>query len=301
MVGPTIVLGPASSWLRESIVRGFGEKAEVVEAQHKVFPDGESYVRIPLDSLDGRRVLIVQSLPEPQDRSIWQLLLLVDAARRLGAEEIGVYAPYFAYSRQDRVFLRGEPVSVEVLLNTLASLGVKWLFTIDVHNPRSLQSFRGRGVNIMAFQPLVELVKPRLKTKPLILAPDKGAVHRAEHVASLLGSEYDYLEKRRDRVTGEISVTPKTMSVEGRSVVIVDDIISTGGTVARAASMLLDQGASQVLVAVSHALMAGSAREKLSTSGVEAVLSLNTLPPRESVLYADATPVAFNHISEFLL
>jgi len=297
---PVVLLGPGTYWFRDAIRSHLEEHAIVVEVESKLFPDGESYVRIPLESLDNRRVLVVQSLGEPQDRSLWQLMLMVDAARRLGGRVIGVYAPYLAYSRQDKVFLKGEPVSVEVLLKTLRWLGSSYLFTVDVHSPPSLESFEGKAFNLLAFDQLSRIIREKTTGTPLVLAPDKGAIHRAEHVARLLGSDYDYLVKKRDKVTGEVTLSPKSLPVEGRSVVIVDDIISTGGTVAKAASLLLQQGAKEVVVAVSHALMAGNAREKLSGSGVEKVLSLNTLPPREGVVYVDATPSVKNVLAEFL-
>ncbi len=300
MSGNLVVLGPRTEWFGDQFADSVSRVAEVVRAEYKEFPDGEAYVRVPVDDASGKKVLVVQSLPDPQDRSIWQLLLMVDALKRLGAGKIGVYVPYLAYARQDRVFLRGEPVSVSVLLRSLGLVGAGAFFTIDVHNPASLSEFPGESANILAFKPIVEKVRERLKAKPLALAPDQGALHRAELVARLLGSEFDYLEKKRDRVTGEITVSPKNIGARGKSVIIVDDIISTGGTVARAASMLLEQGAEQVIVAVSHALMAGSAKEKLFKAGVESVISLNTLPPREGVEYVDATPEVLEHVYSFL-
>ncbi len=300
MSGNLVVLGPRTEWFGDQFADSVSRVSEVVRAEYKEFPDGEAYVRVPVEDASGKKVLVVQSLPDPQDRSIWQLLLMVDALKRLGAGKIGVYVPYLAYARQDRVFLRGEPVSVSVLLRSLGLVGAGAFFTIDVHNPASLSEFPGESANILAFKPIVEKVRERLTAEPLALAPDQGALHRAELVARLLGSEFDYLEKKRDRVTGEITVSPKNIGARGKSVIIVDDIISTGGTVARAASMLLEQGAEQVIVAVSHALMAGSAKEKLFKAGVESVISLNTLPPREGVEYVDATPEVLKHVYSFL-
>ena len=283
-----VIVLPQSSWLRDSLARVYGEdKVEV--AYGKSFPDGETYVRLP-EKAAGKHVLIVQSLDKPQDKSLWELILALDAARNLGCKSVKLYIPYLAYSRQDKVFLKGEPISIRALLSILKMMGPSKLVTVDVHSPKSLCYFGSNAINYIPYKDLASKIKREYGDKQLaVLAPDAGAIHRAEVLSRELGCDYDYLEKRRDRVTGEITIRPKKLSVEGKLVVIVDDIISTGGTIAKAASELYKSGASEVIAAVSHAILAGNALEKLRSSGVKRIIAANTLRPREGVEYIDVT------------
>jgi len=283
-----VVLGPQAWWFSEEEVSEALGGAPVVRAGHKDFPDGETYVRLPLELRDvkGEDVLVVQSLAPPQDKSVWQLLLLVEAAVGAGARSVLALVPYLAYARQDKRFLPGEPVSVKVLLKSLAAFGARALFTIDAHSPKSLEHFGGYYENVLLFDELAKAVASGEGGWELaVIAPDAGALERAKALAEALGASYDYLEKYRDRLTGEVKVKPKALSVRGKVVVIADDVISTGGTVALAARSVLEQGAEGVVVAASHALMAEGAFAKLSEAGVKAVYALDTLPPKEGVRY----------------
>ncbi len=290
-----VVPGPSrgSREFAESLASSIG--ARLARVSSKVFPDGERYVRIE-ERLDGEVAVVVQTLSPPQDSSLVEAMLLADAALGAGAGEAWLVAPYMAYSRQDRRFLEGEPVSASVVLRALASSGYTRLYTVEIHKDAVLESFPGRAVSVSPYRYMASRIP--LPENPLVLAPDLGAVARARELASALGAQYDYLVKRRDRVTGEIVVEPKEIPVRGRSVVIVDDIISTGGTVARAAEMLLAQGAERVIVVVAHALMVGGAVEKLRRAGVERVYAANTLPPVGDPLveYVDVAPLVGERI-----
>ncbi|MEM1619321.1 MAG: ribose-phosphate pyrophosphokinase [Fervidicoccaceae archaeon] len=280
-----VIMGPQSWWLDESrVIEAFGE-VEVSRAAHRDFPDGETYVRVDPGLVRGRRVLLLQSLAPPQDKSLWQLVLMADACRRAGAERLLALVPYLAYARQDKVFLPGEPVSVFALLEVLSLQGIRALFAVDVHSASVLRAFGGYAENVLATRALAEAAAGLRPENLVVLAPDAGALYRARSLAAILGAPHDYLEKRRDRVTGEVSVSPKSVDVSGRDVLIVDDIISTGGTVARAAAMMLERGAKSVRVVASHALMCGGARERLREAGVAEVHALDTLPPVEGVVY----------------
>ncbi len=283
-----VIVLPQSSWLRDSLAKVYGDdKVEV--AYGKSFPDGETYVRLP-EKAAGKHVLLVQTLDKPQDKSLWELMLALDAARNLGCRSVKLYIPYLAYSRQDKVFLKGEPISIRVLLSILKMMGASKLVTVDVHSPKSLSYFGSSAINYIPYRELASRIRRDYGGKQLaVLAPDAGAIHRAEVLSRELGCEYDYLEKRRDRVTGEITVRPKKLSVEGKLVVIVDDIISTGGTIARAAEELYKSGADEVIAAVSHAILADKALEKLTNSGIKRIIAVNTLKPRRDVEYIDIT------------
>ncbi len=278
---------PGSKDFAKSLAASLG--ARLVEAVHRVFPDGERYVRIQ-EKLDGETV-IVQTLSPPQDSSIIEALLLADAAKSMGAERLVLVAPYLAYSRQDRRFLEGEPVSIAVVMRSLASAGYNGLVTVEIHKEESLEHFPGKALSVSPYTYMASRIP--LPSSPLVLAPDKGALRRARELAEALGADYDFLVKYRDRHTGEIRVEPKDLDANGRDVVIVDDIISTGGTIARASRLLLEQGARSVTVVVAHALMVGGAEDKLRQAGVSRVYAANTLPPRSGGLveYIDVAPL----------
>jgi len=249
---------------------------ELLVAEEKVFPDGEKYLRIP-KRLEGD-VLLVHSLHQPQDERFVQLLLAVDAAKGAGASRVIVVVPYFAYARQDKRFLEGEPVSVGALLKAVEAAGADALAVVDIHKPSSLDEWlRIPHFNVLPVGELAGYFRGKLRD-PVVLAPDKGALHRAQLAAQVLGAEYDYLEKSRDRVTGEVKIAPKSVDVDGRDVLFIDDIISTGGTLVAAAKEVLALGAKRVYAACTHALLVSGALDKLYAAGVKEVVATDTVP-----------------------
>ena len=249
---------------------------ELLVAEEKVFPDGEKYLRIP-KRLEGD-VLLVHSLHQPQDERFVQLLLAVDAAKGAGASRVIVVVPYFAYARQDKRFLEGEPVSVGALLKAVEAAGADALAVVDIHKPSSLDEWlRIPHFNVLPVGELAGYFRGKLRD-PVVLAPDKGALHRAQLAAQALGAEYDYLEKSRNRVTGEVKIAPKSVDVGGRDVLFIDDIISTGGTLVAAAKEVLALGAKRVYAACTHALLVSGALDKLYAAGVEEVVATDTVP-----------------------
>ena len=274
--------------------------ASVSEAFWKVFPDGESYVRIR-GSVSGEVVAAFYTgFPEPSRRVV-EGLLLVEALRGLGAGGVVAVPLYLPYSRQDRRFLRGEPVSVRAVLRSLASVGADALVTVDAHKLYSLEWFPGPAVSVDPAPVFAEALRSVVEEseRVLVLAPDKGALPRAKSLGESIGAPFDYLEKTRDRVTGEISIRPKSLSAQGATVIVVDDIVSTGGTLARAASLLLSQGAARVVAAVTHCLLVGDAAEKLEKSGLEALYCANTVEPRwDRARVVDVGPLLARAVSE---
>lgn len=256
----------------ERIAANLGARALRVKC--KTFPDGELYVRVPED-VKGEEVLVVSTTFPNQSDSIIELLLLADALRRTGASELIGAIPYLAYARQDKVFLQGEPVSAEVVLDILLERFSK-LIVVDYHSPGLLAKREGRAFNVLISDILVRASLKYL-SDPIVIAPDKGALERAKFAAERLGLQFDYMIKERDRVTGEIRHYPKELDVGGRDVVLIDDIISTGGTIADAAKILLGQGARKVVVAASHGLMLGEALNRIKGAGAHKVILANTL------------------------
>jgi len=220
------------------------------------FPDGEAYVRIQGD-LRGETVAVIQSTLG--DRRLVELLLLQDAAREAGAAKVLTFIPYFAYGRQDKVFEPGEALSVRGIAKAIGS-GADRVLTMGIHNPESLRHFPCPAEDVSGM-PAVARHFGAMRLD-LIVAPDDGAAHHAEAVASTLKIPWDAMEKTRiDAYT--VKVAPRQLSVMGKRVGVVDEVISTGGTIAAAVNELKAQGARFVPVACLHGVFAANALEKL--------------------------------------
>ncbi|MEM2393669.1 MAG: ribose-phosphate diphosphokinase [Candidatus Bathyarchaeia archaeon] len=274
-----VIIGPASRELGAKIAQLLNVGS--VQAFHKIFPDGESYVRLE-GNVEGEDVVVVQTTSPPQDVRLMQLAFMVDAAKRNKARRVVAVVPYLAYARQDKVFLEGEPVSIEVVARMLRAAGVDSLLTVNVHQAKVLERFPFPAKSLSAIKMLAEYFVEKGLKGAFVLAPDKGAIHIAEEAAKVLGGDYGYLEKQRDRYTGQVAVEKKTFNVEGGSVVIFDDIISTGGTIVAAAKVLRELGAGRIYASCVHPLLVGDAEKRIREAGVEEIVGTDSVPSHVS-------------------
>jgi len=270
-----ILPGPASKELGEKIAQLLG--VQTVPVFFKNFPDGESYVRLE-GEVEGETAVIVQTTSPPQDTRLMQLALIADAAKRNNAIKVVAIVPYLAYARQDKVFLKGEPISIETIARMLKAAGVDSLITVNVHQQNILAKFPFQAKNISAIPLLAEHFRQRGFKGAFALAPDKGAISIAEEAAKVLGGDYGYLEKHRDRYTGLVSVEKKEFDVKGKTSIIFDDIISTGGTIVAAANLLHELGAAKVYAACVHPLLVGEAERRIREAGVEEIIGTDSVP-----------------------
>lgn len=269
-----VVAGPASRGLSRKLAAELA--AELVEAEAKVFPDGESYIRIARP-IGGEDVIVVQSCYPPQDKHLIELLLLVNAASDLGARSVIAASPYLAYARQDKRFLEGEAISGRMVLRLIAAAGARGVVTVDVHSEDLLRASDVPAINVSAAPLLASYLASLGLRTPFVLSPDRRRLREAEAVAKALGGDYGCLEKTRDRVTGEVRTEARELPVSGRDVVIVDDIISTGGTVANAASIVKSQGARRVVAACTHPILVSGALERMYRAGVDEVVGTDSV------------------------
>ncbi len=248
-----IVTGSASRGLGEKIASVLN--AELLDVEIKRFPDGEIYARI--NGEVGEEVALIQTT-YPNEKII-ELFIIQDALREWGAKKIITVVPYFGYSRQDKIFKPGEAISARAMAKHIQIYSDIFV-GIDLHAESILTYFDIPTHHLHATVPIAEYL--RSKNVDIVISPDKGGYTRAKLVAEKINAEFDYLEKTRLSGT-EVLIKPKNLDVDGKVVGIVDDIISTGGTIARASEQLRDQGANKIFAVCTHGLFIGNARENL--------------------------------------
>lgn len=273
-----ILFGPHSALLAQEVAGLLGLRAMCFDT--KVFPDGESYVKLPsTERLE--EVLLINTMFPDQDKRFVETLLMCDALTRNGTKRITLVVPYLAYARQDKVFLPGEPVSPKPLGQALRCVGVEEMFVVEAHSEEAIGALGLKSHNVRVSDSLRRAVEALDEKPQVVVAPDSKASGRARALAESLGLEFMCFKKQRDRVTGHVETTPEIeVDVKDKTVVFVDDIISTGGSVASAASTLKKRGAGQVFAVAIHALMVGNAEQLLSSSGVRRVIGSNTVQNR---------------------
>jgi ribose-phosphate pyrophosphokinase len=274
-----VIVGPASVALGERITElGDFPRVNVVA---KTFPDGESYIRLE-GSVNDEETAIIQTTSYPQNSNLIQLAFMANAAKRQGARKVTAIVPYLGYARQDKVFLQGENISIETIVVMLKAAGIDQLTTVNIHSENTLNNFPFPAENLSAIPNLAEYFVQKGINKAFALAPDKGALYITEQAKVVLGGESGNLEKKRDRHTGKIIQTGEHLNVEGKTVIIFDDIISTGGTIVGAAKILREQGAKHVYTACVHGLLIGDAEKRILDAGVEQIVSTDSVPGKTS-------------------
>ncbi len=263
-----VVGGTASKTVAEDLSKELD--ANLAKVISKRFPDDELYVRI-MDDMSGEDVVIVQTTyPDP---NIIELFLLQNAVQEAGVDKITVIIPYMGYGRQDKKFENGEPISAKTIAN-LISQNADRIITVDPHKEHILDFFSVSAFSCSAVPELAKYLKE--KDVNMVLAPDKGALERAKQASKIIDCDFDYMEKTRiDGTT--VKIKPKNLDAQDKKVAIIDDIISTGGTMAQSIKELKKQGAKQVLVACTHGLFAGDAIKKLVSAGCNEIISTDTI------------------------
>lgn len=273
-----IIGGSASQNLAAKVANLLNDQLCPIET-HK-FPDGERYVRIKGEIPD--EVVVIQSTGYPQDENFMELFLIIKNLKDIGADKVKAVIPYLGYSRQDKRFKPGEAVSVKIIAELLEAAGADEVFSVNLHEHDIINFFNIPVYELSAIPLLAEHLSVGVDD-PIIIAPDKGALDHARSMARIIGCEYDYMEKVRispERVETRL----KNFDVEGRSVIIVDDIISTGGTIVNASRILHTQGPKEVKVACVHPVLVGDALLRIFSTGVDEVIATDTIKSEVSIV-----------------
>lgn len=280
MVKFTVIAGKSS----EDLAKKLSEKldAKLVRADVRIFPDGESKITLD-DELPKNKTIVVHSIYPPVDTNLIQALSLVSKAKEASDDVITVI-PYMGYARQDREFLPGEVVTMKVLGKLFKGVGASRLIVVDIHSMIGLKHFKIKSKNVSAIPDLVEYFKKIRMKEPLVVSPDQGGKERAMEFAKHFGSDYIALTKHRDRKTGKVQIKASEYEVEGRDLILVDDMISTGGSIVKATEFLKKQKCRRVFVACTHALLMNEAEKKIKKAGVTRIISANTIPGRTSIV-----------------
>lgn len=252
-------------------------KTGVVQYESRKFPDGENYFRIDTD-LAGKEAVIVQSgYPSPND-SLVELLLAADACKAQSARRITAVVPYFPYSRQDKRFKQGEAFSLEIIAKFLKNSGVKRIITADAHfrdDYSGYNLYSLRGTNISGGNLIVHYIKAKFSLNKLhIISPDFGASELVKQTAENTDSTYSALQKKR---TSDYQVEMTgNLNVQGKNVLVLDDMISTGNTMIKAVELCKQNGAARVFAAATHGLFVSDALWRLRTAA-EYVLTTDSV------------------------
>jgi len=282
------------------VIGGSGSQGLAARVAHKMnatfgnveirtFPDGEKYLRIHTP-VEGKETILIQTMGFKPDQLLMELLFLAETAKEQGAEKIKAVIPYFAYSRQDVSFKRGEVVSFRVVSKLLESSGIEELYTVDIHLHRiedASQIFNIPCHNLTAMPLIGEFIKDNYSLQnPQVLAPDMEAEQWARAMAGELDADFCVMEKVR-KGPEEVEISCENLGVNGREVIIADDIISTGGTMATAISLVKKAGAKMVIAACTHPLLIGGALSLIHQAGALEVIGTDTVPSSVRVVSID--------------
>lgn len=277
----TLLSGTANHELATQISKSVGVPLTPVET--KRFNDGETYVRIG-KSVRGSHVFVIQATSPPVNDNLMELLIIIDALKRASAKEITVIVPYYGYSRQDRKATSREPITSKLVANLMESAGIDRIVTFDLHVDQ-IQGFFNVPVDNLVAMPILakSLVAKNIKDI-VVVAPDVGGATRARRLAKALDADIAIIDKRRPK-HGESEIMNVIGEIEGKNAILIDDIIDTAGTISNAATALKKNGAGDVYICATHALLSKDAITKLENKDIKEVLVTDTIKiPEEKMI-----------------
>ena len=263
------------------------------------FANGEIFVRFE-ESVRGSDAFVIQSHAAPINTWLMEQLIMVDALKRASAKRITVVAPFYPYARQDKKHRGREPISARLIADLFKTAGAHRLMSVDLHTAQIQGFFDGPVDHLFALPLLAEHIERRWSScgEVTVVAPDAGRVRVAERWTDRLGCPLAIIHKRRDPdVPNEVKMFEVVGEVEGRTCIIVDDMIDTGGTITKAAEALYANGAAEVVAAATHGVLSGPAVDRLKNSPISEVVVTNTLPLTDEMRFDKLTVLSIAPLS----
>jgi ribose-phosphate pyrophosphokinase len=283
-----VASGRAHPELAQEVVDVLG--VDVVPMDAYDFANGEIYVRFG-ESVRGCDAFVIQSHTAPINQWLMEQLIMVDALKRASATRITVIMPFYPYSRQDKKHRGREPISARLVSDLYKTAGADRLMAVDLHTAQIQGFFDGPVDHLWALPLLADHVRKRVdRARLTVVSPDAGRVRVADLWSDRLGAPLAIIHKRRDpKVPNQVKVHEVVGQVAGRTCLLVDDMIDTGGTIVQAAEALRENGAAEVIVAATHAVLSGPAVDRLKNSPITEVIVTNTLPITEERIFPQLT------------
>lgn len=285
-----VVTGGAYPELAEEIAKELG--SELLPSSSYQFANGETYVRYE-ESVRGADAFVIQSHPFPINEWIMEQLIMVDALKRASVKSITVVSPFYPYARQDKKHKGREPISARLMSNLYKTSGADRIMSVDLHTAQIQGFFDGPVDHLMAIPLLADHVRKSVEdvSNVTVVSPDTGRVRVAEQWAELLGgAPLAFVHKTRDVNVPNQAVSKTVVGdIKGRTCVLIDDMIDTGGTITGAVKVLKDHGAKDVIIAATHPVFSDPAVERLSQCGAKEVVVTNTLPVPEEKRFENLT------------
>jgi ribose-phosphate pyrophosphokinase len=270
--------GTANPELAQEVARYL--EMPLSEAKISRFSDGEISVQIA-ESVRGKDVFIIQPTSAPANANLMELLIMTDALKRSSAKSITAVVPYYGYARQDRKAAPRVPISAKLVANLMETAGITRMVTVDLHASQ-IQGFFDIPVdNLYGAILFMDYIKEKNLPNPIIASPDVGGVARARYFANRLGLDMVIVDKRRERAN-ESEVMNVIGDVEGKDVILIDDMIDTAGTMVKAASALKNLGATSVMACCTHPVLSGPAYDRIEQGDLDELVVSNTIPMTRS-------------------
>jgi ribose-phosphate pyrophosphokinase len=278
-----VVVGPASQSLAFKVAQLLN--APTIHTETKTFPDGENYLRLVIEDesiIAGKDVIVIQTLGASalgkQNQRFMELIMMISAVKRMGAAKCRVVVPYMAYARQSKVYRPGESIFANDVCRMIQSAGATEFYVVDVHHPGALKAFTIPHYNLKPMKLLALELKRCGVTNPVVICPDAGALQRSNDLVNALGegAQIVQFEKHRDPLNGQVSMAG-TMPDNVGAVIIADDIIATGGTMAKAIEIAKQSGAEKIYAVGTHAILIGNAVYTLLEAGVDKIIGTDTM------------------------
>lgn len=268
-----LISGTSNPQLANDIAKNLG--VQLTPTTIKKFNDGETYVRIN-ESVRGSDVFVIQSTSTPVNDNLIELLITIDALKRASAGEITAVIPYYGYSRQDRKAISREPITAKLVASMIEAAGADRVVTVDLHVDQIQGFFNIPSDNLTAIPILAKAIAEKKLKDVVVVAPDAGSAKRVRRLADLLLVDLAIINKRR-QAHGESKVMELIGNVKDKNVILLDDMIDTGGTLANAAAELKKQGAKDVYICATHAIFSKDAIQKLDSEYIKEVIVTDTI------------------------